>query len=205
MSNETPPAARDAAEPYSDPATAIFQRLFKGRIMTMVSKDIDERMKIINEVLDKHTATLRAELEKAQGERDAGKAEVVALREDKNRWDFLQRRQTAQEELGGEKDHVDIRKTTDEFIALETAEGKPWAKPPNVITSASYSNLAVIDRGVLEKVTDLLLLAKSWTMVWGDKLSPESLEQFAKIEEVLLALLGAAGKSHAVEPGERAT
>jgi hypothetical protein len=36
-------------------------------------------------------------------------------------------------------------------------------------------------------VVDLLLLAKSWSMVWGDKLSPESLELFWKIESKILS------------------
>ena len=53
-------------------------------------------------------------------------------------------------------------------------------------TSSSYAHLAVVPREELEAYQTILLLAKSWTMVWGDKLSPESLAQFKAAEELIL-------------------
>ena len=41
-------------------------------------------------------------------------------------------------------------------------------------------------------MVELLLLAKSWTLVWGDHLSPESLQQFRELEEKILAVAGPA-------------
>ena len=37
-------------------------------------------------------------------------------------------------------------------------------------------------------LVELLLLSKSWVIVWGDKLSPESLQQFRELEEKILAV-----------------
>jgi hypothetical protein len=52
--------------------------------------------------------------------------------------------------------------------------------------AASYDNLVTVDRDRLAALHEIFLLAKSWELVWGDKLSPESLESFHKHEAAVL-------------------